>query len=285
VELELEKTPRLQLQGPERMRVGPSGRAALQLLACCPRLPTDVVASLLRLRHTRSAAQLLLRLRTAGLARSETSRPGPVTGPRTDRLWTLTPAGRAFLDRRHLALSEEYGRLLPGGRPARWPDTARQRDTPMLVATYRLLAEVACSIDRPVRVTAWEHPWIRTLAHTETGRARRVRLPAAAVLVQDNLDGEQPPGLLLLPDLGTLPVAGYRPVLRRLIELRQGTAVDQADEPLLIVGVAVAVGLAARVAAWQSLLQQVAKRAGERPLHARVIAHPEALATGRTTHQ
>src|SRR6266542_4595543 len=68
LELELEKTPRLQFQGPERMRVGPSGRAALLLLACCPRLPTDVVASLLRLRHTRSAGQLLLRLRTAGLA-------------------------------------------------------------------------------------------------------------------------------------------------------------------------------------------------------------------------
>jgi hypothetical protein len=155
----------------------------------------------------------------------------------------------------------------------------------MLVATYRLLAEVAHSIDRPVRIAAWEHPWIRTLARTDTGRAWRVRLPAAAVLVQDNPDGEQPRGLLLLPDLGTLPVASYRPMLRRLIELRQVTDVEQAVEPLLVVGVAVARGLVARVAAWQSLLQQVTRRAGERPLHARVITQPEALASGRTTHR
>ena len=30
--------------------------AALHLLACCPRMPTDVLAVLLRIQHTRSAA-------------------------------------------------------------------------------------------------------------------------------------------------------------------------------------------------------------------------------------
>ncbi len=56
-----------------RTRIGPSGRAALHLLACCPRMPTDVVAVLLGMRHARSAAQLLLRLRTAGLAHYKNS--------------------------------------------------------------------------------------------------------------------------------------------------------------------------------------------------------------------
>jgi hypothetical protein len=174
---------------------------------------------------------------------------------------------------------------MPYGRPARWPDVVRQRNTPMLVSTYRLLAQITRGMDRPVRVAAWEHPWIRTLAQTETARARHVQLAAAAVLMQRNLDGEQPQGLLLLPDLGTLPVASYRSLLRRLIELRQAKDVDRFIEPLLVVGVAVPVRRVARVGAWQSLLQQVAQRAGERELHARVILHPEArAATSPTTH-
>jgi len=267
------------------MRVGPSGCAALQLLARCPRLPTDVVARLLRMRQSRSAAQLLLRLRSAGLARCETARAGPLVGSRGVRLWTLTPAGLAFLDRHGLARSENAGGLLPYGRPARWPDTARQRDTPMLIVAYRLLAQVASIVDQPVRVAAWEHPWIRTLVHTDTGRARHVRLPAAAALIETNASSEQPQGLLLLPDIGTLPVASYRHVLRRLIELRHAADDQQPDESLLVVGVGVTVGLATRVAAWQSLLQQVARRAGERPLHARVIPCTEALATDRNTQR
>jgi len=260
------------------MRVGPSGCAALHLLACCPRMPTGVVARLLRMRHTRSAAQLLLRLRTAGLARYETAKPGPVVGARGVRLWTLTAAGHELVDRRGLAPSEEAGGLMPYGRPARRPDTERQRDTPMLVVAYRLLGHVVREMDWPVRVAAWEHPWIRTLAHAEIGRERHVRLPAAAVLVQDNLEGTQPRGLLLLPDVGTLPVASYQPVLHRLIALRLAANVSQPDEPFLVVGVAVAVGLAARVAAWQTLLQQVARQAGERPLRARVFAWPDGMA-------
>ena len=100
------------------------------------------------------------------------------------------------------------------GNLPRWRDVARQRDVPLLVVAYRLLACVVRELDRPVRIAAWEHPWIRTVSQTGTGRTRHVRLPAAATLTQDNSGGEQPRGLLLLPDLGTIPVASYRPVLR-----------------------------------------------------------------------
>ncbi|MDQ6669662.1 MAG: replication-relaxation family protein [Chloroflexota bacterium] len=261
-----------------RRRLGPSGRAALHLLACCPRVPTDVVASLLRVRHARSAAQLLLRLRIAGLTDYETVRPGPLVGSGSVRLWTLTPAGHAVLRERVLAPPEEARSQLPNGEPAKCRDVARQRDVPMLVATYRLLASVVRELDRPVRIAAWEHPWIRTLRATGTGRARQVRLPAAAVLIQQDAACGALQRLLLLPDVGTLPVASYRPVLRGLIELRETSTADAKDETLLVVGVAAGgVDSNARVAAWHALLQQVARRAGEQPPRARVVVCPAGL--------
>src|ERR1700674_3931005 len=90
-----------------RQRIGPSGRAALQLLACCPRIPTDVLGLVLGMRHTGSAAQLLARLRAGSLVRCERVRPGPVVGSRSVRLWTLTSAGQAIATLRGLAPSAE----------------------------------------------------------------------------------------------------------------------------------------------------------------------------------
>jgi Replication-relaxation len=272
--------------GTATIRIGPSGRAALRLLACCPRLPTDVAAVLLGMRHTRSAAQLLLRLRTAGVADYKTVRPGPLVGSRVVRLWTLTPAGRTIVPANQPEPSAKAGSQLPYGQPARWRALARQRDVPLLVVAYRLLACVVRELDRPVRIAAWEHPWIRTISQTGTGRTRHVRLPAAATVTQDNSGGEQPRGLLLLPDLGTIPVASYRPVLRALNELTHISDANAKGEPLLVVGVAAAAAeSSARVAAWQALLQQVARRSGEEPLRARVFAWPQGLADGRDRSQ
>ena len=47
----------------QRTRIGPSGRSALELLACCPRMPTDVLGVLLGHRQPVTTAQLLARLR------------------------------------------------------------------------------------------------------------------------------------------------------------------------------------------------------------------------------
>jgi hypothetical protein len=265
------------LRPPPPTRLGPSGRVALQLLARCWRMPTDVVGDMMRMQHARSAAQLLLRLRAAGLADYETSRPGPLGGSQTVRLWSLTPAGGALLPALGLASAEQGRDLLPYGSPVRRLGAARRRSQPMLAVAYRLLAHIVRGLDQPVCIAAWEYPWIRTLADAEGSRAHHVRLPAAATLVQNTLVGEQPRGLLLLPDLGTLPVASYRPVLRRLIELRRARDVQQPDEPLLIVGVAAGPSATARVLAWHALLQQVTQHAGEQPLHARVLALPEGV--------
>ncbi|MGI9149643.1 MAG: replication-relaxation family protein [Chloroflexota bacterium] len=190
-----------------------------------------------------------------------------------------------MLARRGLAQAEEAVDQLPYGRPARRADAVRQRDVPMLVVSYRLLAYVVRGYDRPVRVVAWERPWIRTLALSQSGRARHVRLPAAATLVQNNRECEQPRGLLLLPDVGTSPVASFRPVLRGLLELRQSSDTDPDEEPLFVVGVATAGDSEARVAAWYSLLQQVAHRAGEHAHRVRVVAWPTSQGSSSGEHR
>jgi len=161
---------------------------------------------------------------------------------------------------------------MPYGEPEHWRAPARQRHVPLLVACYRLLAQVATGLDRPVHVCMWEHPWIRTVGPTERGRTRRARLPAAAVLANLNTDGVQQQ-LLLLPDVGTAPLASYRPTLQALIELRRTALISkEEDEPLLIVGVATPPrSSSARTEAWQSLLEEVARRADELPLRARVL--------------
>src|SRR5207245_822601 len=57
-----------------------------------------------------------------------------------------------------------------------------------------------------------------------------------------------------------------------LIELRQAAGVEQDDEPLLLVGIATPRDSSARARAWRSLLEHVARRAGDRPIRARVLA-------------
>src|SRR5712691_10354018 len=268
---------------PERARgrrIGPSGRAVLQLLACCPRISTNVVGVLLGHRQAVTTAQLLARLRRAGLANYHVSRLGPLLGSRPVRLWTLTADGRVFLASRGSAPG--MGQM-PYGEPERWRDPARQRDVPLLVACYRLLARVATGLDRPVHVCTWEHPWIRTIRSTERGRRRRARLPAAAVLANHNTDGVQQLQLLLLPDVGTAPLASYRPTLQALIELRWTALINkEEDEPVLIVGVATPQrSSSARAEAWQSLLEEVARRADDRPLRACVLDLDGSLANRR----
>jgi DNA-binding MarR family transcriptional regulator len=259
-------------QWTRRRRVGPSGHAALQLLACCPRIPTDVVSILLGMRHARSAAHLLAGLRATRLARYATVRPGPVVGLRSVRLWTLTPAGQALVTVPGLALSTEQQANLPYGWPERWCEQARWRDLPLLIVSYRVLSSMVSGLNQPMRIAAWEHPWVRRY-HLTYGRTRQVRLAAAAVLVPAAGPDSPPLKLLLLPDAGTVPIASYRPALRGLVELRRAEddANGTAEEPLLVVAAADPAGSGTRMDAWRVLLHRVARDMGERPLRAQVI--------------
>jgi Replication-relaxation len=263
-------------------RIGPAGRAALDLLACCPRVPTDVLTVLLGHRQAVTTAQLLARLRRTGLAQYQAVILGPRLGPRPIRLWTLTAAGRVSVATRGTATGVDASKGLYG-EPERWRDPARQRGIPLLVACYRLLAGVASGRDRPVRVCTWEHPWIRTVAPTEAGRRRRVRLPAAAVLQSRQIEGGHAERLLLLlPDVGTASLASYRPTLLALIDMRRTVLTNEEDEPVLIVGVASARhSSSGRIQAWWSLLQELARRFDEPPLRARVLALQTWLTSSR----
>jgi hypothetical protein len=99
-----------------------------------------------------------------------------------------------------------------------------------------------------------------------------MRLPAAVVLTDHN-GREHTQELLLLPDYGTLPVASYRQTLRRLVDLRSARDMDGGcAEPRLVVGVAVERGQAARIAAWHSILERLARQSGERPVNVSVVA-------------
>ena len=244
-------------------------------------MPGEVLAVLLGHRRVASTMQLLARLRRAGLVRGQLVRLGALAGSPV-RLWTLTAAGSQFI------AGSAAGSITParssvryGEPPEHWRDPARQRDIPLLLACYRLLAAVAGSLEQPVRVCAFEHPWIRTVAPIQGNRRLHVRAPAAAVLQDCQPDGGPPVGLLLVPDVGTAPLSSYRPMLQALLEWRRRalTGVDVGDEPVLVVGVATRPSLsAARVQAWRSLLHKLARRSDEQPLHACVFECPTLLA-------
>jgi len=260
-------------------RLGPSGRAALQLLACCPRIPTDVVAVLMGMHHTTSAAQLLLRLQTADLVHAEAVKPGPLLGIRSVRLWSLSAVGRTVVQARGIGPMPKDQARLPYGGPDRPRDPRRQPDVPLLIAAYRLLGVVVSGLNQRVRVVAWEHPWVRSFRPAGQTRVRHARLPAAAVLAPYGESGtaHRCVQVLLLPDLGTAPVARHRPLMRTLLELRQEWwAADNRDEPLLVVATVDQAGTETRAAAWRSLLQHVVPGSGEPPLRARLLGATDA---------
>jgi hypothetical protein len=217
-----------------RPRLGPKGRAALHLVACCPRIPTDVADQLLRFGYRGSAAQILARLHVRGLVQPQTVRSGTVPAGRTLRLWSLTASGRALVAARKLGPEQGDVESLPYGAPDRARDAARQA-VPLLVAAYRALGVFAETIALPTEVRAWEQPWTRSfLLSGERHPSRHAHVAAAAVL---HVKGE--PGLesvLVLPDLGAAPVLSYRLLLRRLIDCREGCAAGIGGvEPLLVV--------------------------------------------------
>ena len=167
-------------EGPRSSHLGPAGRAALQLLGCCPRMPTSVVTVLLGHRQAATTAQLLARLATRRHGAVSDRAPGPRAGLASASAVVTHGCGApriaslaAIVGLPPTRTTRSTANPNAGARPA------RQRDVPLLVACYHLLAELARGLDGPLRVRAWEHPWVRTVPPTEGSRGRRVRLPAA----------------------------------------------------------------------------------------------------------
>jgi hypothetical protein len=247
--------------------LGPAAQAMVQLLACCPRIPTDVIYQLLAPKHPGSIRQLLARLRVAGIVRMETVAPGILLGSRSVRLWSLTTAGLAGLGEHEAVVLAAVLDRIPYGAPDRPRDPVRQA-VPTLLAAYRALGAFVLEMGSRPRILSWEQPWVRSLATPRSNQIHHVRLPAAAVLAADSVLVP----VLLLPDIGSAPVVSYRTLLKRLLELRR--ADQRAEEPLLIIVTSDFATPGARTDAWRSLLRRVATSAGEPPHAAGGKGHP-----------
>jgi hypothetical protein len=158
----------------------------------------------------------------------------------------------------------------------------RDADLPRLAAAYRVLASLVVKRaleGRPVRVQVWERPWVRDVWCPRQQRVLRVTVPAGGVLeplvisaVTQVADADAVT-VLLLPDLGTAPVARYREVLRRLVILREAQLDNGlADSKLELVIVAPDPDRrGTRSKAWLELLDKVARRLGQPEFPTRVV--------------
>jgi hypothetical protein len=142
-------------------RLGPATQQMLQLLARCPRIPTDVICQLLGTRHVGSTRQLLARLRGARLAQLDTVASGALLNGRTVRLWSLTTAGRAELAKEGPLWSSTDLVSVHCGAPDGLRDPARQA-VPLLLAAYRALGTPVVgggNICTPNGGTRWRRVW------------------------------------------------------------------------------------------------------------------------------
>jgi len=228
-------------------------------------MPTDVVAIMLLMRHTRSAAQLLHRLERCGFVRHNTFTLGPLLALQCLRLWTLTPAGIALV-------SEQAG---PEQDTATKPRKPPRMELHTRVAAYRLLATRLRDADGPVRVVGWEQPWIRSATEPWSNRRRHVRIPAAAIVAHQAATGVTMERLLLLPDVGTAPLSSFRSLVRGLTAFSHQGTDPTGRASLLVVGVSGSNNPRSRMSAWQSLLARVAAKMGQPPLRARIVECPE----------
>lgn len=254
-----------------RRRIGRSSRALLHLLARCPNMPTDVVAVLLGLRRPVSAAQLLARLQQMALVRTTSVAAGQLHGGRRLRVWSLTSRGMQLARALGVGRRAEDEQLLPYGAPRARRQLAGVRTLPLLIVTYRLLADIATSGNRSLRVVAFEHPWVRSIQVPGHSRSRHARFAAAAVLrPSGSADDAEATGVLLLPDVGTAPIGSFRPTLTALVAVRRGKLQKPSDEPLLVIGSFNCTGLQDRAVSWNSIVANVARRAEEPPLRVRI---------------
>ena len=203
------------------IRLGRSTTEALRVLNLCPSLPADTFRHVLHLRSAGGAYKLLGKLKQAGLAEMERVEVGYLLADRPLGLWSLTELGRRATasaqqtrtGRRSCAADSTSSVL--GARSRRRTRT----NFTLMVAAYRLLAFLLTERyleGQQTELCAWEQPWFRRLWLAEQDEDLRVQLAAGAVFEtrvrktdQGNADNERT-SILLVPDLGTAPVASER---------------------------------------------------------------------------
>jgi hypothetical protein len=265
-------------------QLGRGARASLRLLETCPLVPFGAFVHLVGLRSRTSAYQQLARLRHAGLAEVRRVNLGYLLGERRVGLWMITDEGRRALRAagpHPLAADVDPQGCLVATGSNRRPRVDRDDDLPILVAAYRVLALLVVertAAGSPVDVCAWERPWIRAVWFPLRRQLLRVTVPAGAVLVSRVLSAgvwvahRKPVTVLLLPDLGTTPVARYREMLRRLVSLREAQFEEGlADPQELVIVTPDPDRKGTRSKAWLQLLERVARRQEQPLFPARVL--------------
>ncbi len=130
-----------------------------------------------------------------------------------------------------------------------------QPGLPHLAACYELLGMLAASQEGKPDLVAWERPWRGRYLRRRSLGTGRVRLPAYAALAWGGGVGEY----VLLPDLGSCPLAAYRGRLLGLLEYRRS---HSGRVPTLVI----AAPSQQRVATWNKLLDELARLSRQLPL-------------------
>ena len=244
---------------------------ALSVLDMCPMVPVDAFVHLVGLTSQSSAYQQLARLRDAGLAEARRVDPGYLVGERRLGCWMITDRGRQTLGLAAWPRPVRQEAIVREGRGARGAHgLARisEHDLPLLIATYRLLAAVV--VERSARghaveITSFEWPWVRGWWSVADDKLLQVNVRAGVILtaceegIAPGPPREQLAHVLLVPDLGTAPIARYREMLRRLLAFRNHVSGDRlADEPLeVVIATPNPDATAARARAWLELLARI----------------------------
>ncbi len=300
-------------------QLSPAEWRTLLLLARLPLLWTGAVATLCGLRSASRVHAHVARLRAAGLV--DTCRPSlwPLPWPgrgHPPRLLYLTDAGAAAV-----ALAAPSGAATDDGAsgPATMSGDAFScgADRPVRVAplpamipgvahraaAYALLAWLARERQGTAQLLGWEMPWRGrqtpgalggTAGVRPAGGARTVTLPAGAFLGWRSSadEGATTAAYVLLPDLGTAPVAAFREALAGLTVLAhrwhaggataqgsggEGVACAQPGQPRGGRELVIATVGRRRGDAWQRLLDDVADVRGLAPLPVRITTWQRVL--------
>jgi hypothetical protein len=250
------------------VRVGSTTKAILQVVACCERAPTGVLARAIGGVGVGPTREVLARLRRAGLVQVESAKPSLRMGRHPDRLWSLTQAGAAFISARRVIASppnEKEFPLIRANQPAR-----RQSSNSLIVA-YSVLDSFLGELKPPFCLRAWEAPFVRSFSAPDQRSTWHIRIEAAAGL--DVGDDGTKITVLLLVDPGTSRVVSFRSLLLRLYALRRiFAAMTDPCQPLLVIATPEGQESERRREAWRELLRHVARQLDEEPIRTQFVS-------------
>ncbi len=232
----------------------------MNMLALCPRIPADVLAQLMGAGHPVSTHQLLHRLRRAGFASAEKAKVPPIIGTRPVILWSLTSQGPqcpavypssagTSIKRRHARTHVTAGRLVP----AYW-----------LLAAYVSERSLQCTT---VRMDTSQYTSMRGSDTRGLRQLHRIGLWGSVATINKNGEDPAVSRVVLLPDLGTMPVSRFSRAIRRLIE--DLTAAPTRVPTSMLIAVPGQPEGNRRCDAWRELLSRIVDRSAD--LHVRVL--------------